>query len=53
MALNLQELCGWGRVDSKTARERNLEAQRLADVVASACAGKWRAPQAPSGKPCR
>jgi len=38
MALNLQELCGWGRVDSKTPRERNLEAQRLADVVASACA---------------
>lgn len=35
---NFMDFCGWGRVDSKTARERVLEAQRIADETAAAYA---------------
>jgi hypothetical protein len=35
---NLHQFCGWGRVDSKTPRERLLEAQRMADATAAAYA---------------
>lgn len=35
---NLHEFCGWGRVDSKTPKERLLEAQRMADDTAAAFA---------------
>jgi hypothetical protein len=35
---NLHEFCGWGRVDSKTPKERILEAQRMADDTAAAFA---------------
>lgn len=37
-ASNCLDFCGYGRRDAKTMRERVIEAQRLADEVASKCA---------------